>query len=75
MIYGLTPGLHELHFGGSADDWSVDTGTPIGTESGAGFSTDTIDFINAVVPEPASAVLSLAWVLALLVLWRQPGAG
>ena len=59
MIDGLAPGQHELHFGGSAEDWSVDTGTPIGTESGAAFSTETTDLINVVVPEPSSAALYL----------------
>ena len=72
MIDGLAPGPHELHFGGSAGDWSVDTGTPIGIESGAAFSTDTTDLINVVVPEPASAVLALPWVLTLLAMWRRP---
>ena len=72
MVGDLTPGLHELHFGGSSGDWSVDTGTPIGTESGAGFSTETTDLINVVVPEPTSAALCLPWVLALLGFWRGP---
>ena len=70
MIDGLAPGQHELHFGGSAEDWSVDTGTP----SGAAFSTETTDLINVVVPEPSSAALYLPWILTLLAFWRWPKA-
>ncbi len=70
MITGLTPGQHQLHFGGSAEAWSVDTVTPIGVESGGPTATDTLDFINVVVPEPASAALLLAGLVALIGLRR-----
>jgi hypothetical protein len=70
MIDGLTPGMHELHFGGASADWSVDTGTPIGVEGGNAFSTDTTDFINVVAaPEPASALLLLSGIAGLL--WHR----
>jgi hypothetical protein len=72
MLDGLAPGLHELHFGGASDGWSVDTGTPIGIESLGPFSTDTTDFINVVVPEPASAFLLFSGLAALLALCRRP---
>ncbi len=71
LIDGLAPGLHELHFGGASDGWSVDTGTPIGIESLGPFATDTTDFINVVVPEPASAFLLLPGLIALLGLCRR----
>ena len=61
MISGLTPGPHELHFGGAARAWSVDT--PVGPQGLPAFSTETTDFIN--VPEPGSALL-LVTALALL---------
>jgi hypothetical protein len=48
MVNGLAPGPHELRFGGASGAWSVDTGTPIGIESGGAFSTDTIDNITRV---------------------------
>jgi hypothetical protein len=64
MINGLTPGPHELQFGGAAREWSVST--PVGDQGQPGFSTNTTDFIN-VVPEPGSALLLVTTLALLLV--------
>lgn len=72
MIDSLTPGIHELRFGGASGAYSVDTGTPIGVESGGPFSTDTTDVIDVVVPEPASAFLLLPVLVGWFGLLRRP---
>lgn len=70
MVEGLTPGLHELHFGGSANGFSVDTGTPVGSENFPAFSNEVTATIDVVVAEPTSALLILPALLALLALLR-----
>jgi hypothetical protein len=73
MIDGLTPGVHELHFGGAINGFDAITGTPIGTEHLDAFSTDTTDFITVVAaPEPGSAFLLLSGLGGFFWYCRRP---
>jgi hypothetical protein len=62
MVDGLTPGSHQLHFGGAS-------AASVGLSA---FSSDTTDFINVVVPEPGSALLLLS---ALALCWCRRVSG